>query len=50
MAAAGERARDQGVARLMLMTQVENEPAQRLYESLGWQRNTAFYHYLLDAR
>jgi len=30
------------------MTQVENERAQRLYESLGWQRNTAFYGYLLD--
>lgn len=48
MDAATHLAREHGVARLMLMTQVENERAQRLYESLGWQRNTAFYGYLLD--
>lgn len=48
MKAAADLARDHGVARLMLMTQVENERAQQLYESLGWQRNTAFYSYLLD--
>lgn len=50
MQAAADLARDHGVARLILMTQVENERAQRLYESLGWQRNTAFYSYLLDAQ
>lgn len=50
MQAAADLARDHGVARLVLMTQVENERAQRLYESLGWQRNTAFYSYLLDAQ
>lgn len=49
MKAAADLARDHGVARLVLMTQVENERAQRLYESLGWQRNTGFYSYLLDA-
>lgn len=48
MEAATQLAHDHGVARLILMTQVENERAQRLYESLSWQRNTAFYGYLLD--
>ncbi|WP_346795911.1 GNAT family N-acetyltransferase [Halomonas sp. Bachu 37] len=48
MEAATQLAREHGVARLVLMTQVDNECAQRLYESLGWQRNTAFYGYLLD--
>ncbi|MFG6665762.1 GNAT family N-acetyltransferase [Halomonas sp. HNIBRBA4712] len=48
MKAAGQLAREHGVARLVLMTQVTNERAQRLYESLGWQRNTDFYSYLLD--
>ncbi|WP_081194680.1 GNAT family N-acetyltransferase, partial [Halomonas sp. BC1] len=50
MEAATQLAREHGVARLILMTQVENERAQRLYESLGWQRNTAFYGYLLDIK
>ncbi|MGS2742516.1 N-acetyltransferase family protein [Halomonas sp. LS-001] len=50
MEAASQLAREHGVARLMLMTQVENERAQHLYESLGWQRNTAFYGYLLDIK
>lgn len=50
MEAATQLARDHGVARLILMTQVENERAQHLYESLGWQRNTAFYGYLLDIK
>ncbi|WP_447527629.1 N-acetyltransferase family protein [Vreelandella sp. TE19] len=48
MEAAASLAHEHGVARLVLMTQVENEPAQRLYEILGWQRNTAFYSYLLN--
>ena len=50
MEAASQLAREHGVARLILMTQVENERAQHLYESLGWQRNTAFYGYLLDIK
>ncbi|GEN26596.1 putative N-acetyltransferase YhfO [Halovibrio variabilis] len=50
MEAATQLAREHGVARLILMTQVENERAQHLYESLGWQRNTAFYGYLLDVK
>jgi len=50
MEAATKLAKEHGVARLILMTQVENERAQHLYESLGWQRNTAFYGYLLDVK
>ena len=50
MEAAAQLAHEHGVARLILMTQVENERAQHLYESLGWQRNTAFYGYLLDVK
>ncbi|WP_394426885.1 GNAT family N-acetyltransferase [Vreelandella stevensii] len=50
MEAAARLAQEHGVARLILMTQVENQRAQALYESLGWQRNTAFYGYLLDVK
>lgn len=50
MEAATQLAWEHGVARLILMTQVENQRAQHLYESLGWQRNTAFYGYLLDIK
>ena len=32
---------------LMLQTAVDNFPAQRLYESLGWQRDNDFYVYML---
>jgi len=48
-----ERARQWGIetgaAELMLETAVDNEKAQRLYESLGWKRDTEFltYHLLL---
>lgn len=31
---------------LVLETAIDN-PAQRVYESLGWQRDTGFYHYSL---
>ena len=48
MQAAAQLAREHGVARLVLMTQVSNERAQGLYESLGWQRNHEFHSYLLD--
>ncbi|XUO86637.1 GNAT family N-acetyltransferase [Halomonas sp. KM072] len=50
MEAAARLAQEHGVARLILMTQVENQRAQALYESLGWRRNTAFYGYLLDVK
>jgi GNAT superfamily N-acetyltransferase len=46
-----ERARlyavETGAKGLMLETAVDNIPAQRLYESLGWQRETEFYVYNL---
>ena len=32
---------------LMLQTAVDNIPAQRLYESLGWQRDNDYYVYML---
>jgi GNAT superfamily N-acetyltransferase len=33
--------------RLVLSTAINNAAAQRVYEKLGWQRDTAFYHYEL---
>jgi GNAT superfamily N-acetyltransferase len=33
--------------RLVLSTAIDNVAAQRVYEKLGWQRDTAFYHYEL---
>lgn len=46
--AAARFARDRGIARLKLSTAVDNTPAQRLYESLGWIRDTGFYEYNLN--
>ncbi|GGX96984.1 hypothetical protein GCM10011290_26000 [Vogesella alkaliphila] len=45
--AAGELARQHGVARLELATAHDNLAAQILYESLGWQRDVAFRRYQL---
>ncbi len=46
-----ERARRLAVATgaegLLLETATDNYPAQKLYESLGWKRDTEFYTYLL---
>jgi putative acetyltransferase len=42
-------AADDGIARLRLSTAVDNLPAQRLYESAGWMRETGFYEYRIDA-
>jgi GNAT superfamily N-acetyltransferase len=46
-----ERARQLAVSTgaegLLLETATDNHPAQRLYESLGWKRDTEFYTYLL---
>jgi len=36
-----------GAARLELSTAHTNTPAQKLYESLGWQKDTEFLHYQL---
>jgi putative acetyltransferase len=46
--AAARFARDRGIARLKLSTAIDNTPAQRLYESLGWIRDTGFYEYNLN--
>ena len=45
MQAAWELARAHGVGHLTLATEIDNRTAQALYESLGWQRDTTFYHY-----
>lgn len=46
--AATRFAHNAGVTRLKLSTAVSNTPAQRLYESLGWVRDTGFYEYSID--
>lgn len=48
MEAAARFARATGAVGLELATARTNAPAQRLYESLGWQRDQAFYQYGLD--
>lgn len=45
--AAAVYARKSGVASLSLSTAHDNLPAQALYESLGWQRDTQFREYNL---
>jgi GNAT superfamily N-acetyltransferase len=40
-------ARETNSKELMLQTAVDNIPAQRLYESLDWQRDNDFYVYML---
>lgn len=40
-----DHAREAGAVRLDLMTEVTNAPAQGLYESLGFVRNTTHYRY-----
>lgn len=48
VAAAVAHARAAGAAGLSLQTGVANQAAQRLYESLGWRRQTAFLDYGLS--
>ncbi|HEY8009889.1 MAG TPA: GNAT family N-acetyltransferase [Rudaea sp.] len=50
LAAAAEFARANGAASLSLTTAVDNLPAQKLYESLAWQRDEGFYEYNLQTR
>jgi GNAT superfamily N-acetyltransferase len=45
MLASAEHARALGAASLSLATALDNSPAQALYESLGWQRDTQFCEY-----
>ena len=33
---------------LILETAIDNRPAKKLYEQLGWKRDTAFHRYYLD--
>lgn len=40
-------ARETNSKEMMLQTALDNVPAQRLYESLGWQRDNDFYVYML---
>ncbi|WP_322527886.1 GNAT family N-acetyltransferase [Salinicola sp. LHM] len=46
--AARARAVDHDVPQLMLRTQTDNVTAQSCYQALGWQRDEAFYTYLLS--
>jgi ribosomal protein S18 acetylase RimI-like enzyme len=48
MRAAAEHARQAGAVRLELATAKTNHAGQALYESLGWVRDEAFYHYSLQ--
>lgn len=43
--AAERLAADNGKVRMELATAKTNKPAQAVYESLGWVRDEAFYHY-----
>lgn len=43
--AAAKHARALGAARLWLQTALDNTPAQALYESAGWKRDTEFCDY-----
>lgn len=45
LSAAAEHARALGAASLWLQTELDNVPAQALYESLGWKRDQAFCDY-----
>lgn len=48
MERARRHAQESGAKGLVLATQLENKKAQRLYESLGYRRDSEFYHYQLD--
>ena len=43
--AATDFARESHAARLTLCTEVDNTPAQQLYERLGWNKDMAFQYY-----
>jgi len=47
IAAATDFARANGASSLSLSTAIDNLPAQRLYESLGWQRDSGYFEYNL---
>jgi ribosomal protein S18 acetylase RimI-like enzyme len=43
-----EHAKQSGASRIDLETEINNVGAQRLYESLGYVRETDFYKYCLE--
>lgn len=43
-----QHAKSTGAVRVALATGVENYPAQRLYERLGWRRISGFFNYEID--
>lgn len=45
MRAANNHALETGALRIELATQVTNIPAQKLYESMGYKQNRAFFQY-----
>lgn len=47
---AAEYGRETGARYLELSTETTNAAAQRLYEKMGWVRDTQFLHYSLDLR
>ena len=48
---AADHARQLGAVRLSLTTDVQNLPAQALYESMGWARDQKYhaYHFSLNS-
>jgi len=48
MLAAQSFGRAAGFNRLELATAIDNLPGQPLYETLGWQRDTEFFHYSFE--
>jgi GNAT superfamily N-acetyltransferase len=48
MEAAKEHASKTGAIRLSLATQYSNNPAQKLYEAMGYKKDDTFYHYNLS--
>ena len=48
LTAAAEHARQLGAVRLSLNTDVQNLPAQALYESMGWARDQKYFAYHLS--
>lgn len=48
LTAAEHYARQTGAIRIALSTQISNTSAQALYESLGYTKDTVFYHYALQ--
>lgn len=47
METAKQYAQETGAIRIILVTQQSNHAAQELYESLGYEKDEAFYHYSL---